>query len=63
MVKAIKSWYSPKIKWKWHAKSKVDDRTWFGYVDGFDGEWGHFTNNALKIAGAVEITPEELPRT
>ena len=61
MAKAIKSWYSVAMNWTWHAKTKESDGRWFGYVEGFESEWGYFDDEQLQQAGAVEIEPGNLP--
>lgn len=34
-------WFSPYNGWRWYA-AESDGKTCFGFVDGFEGEWGYF---------------------
>ena len=61
MVKAIKSWKSTIIDWKWHAKTEEGNGLYYGYIEGSENEWGYFREDELKTARVVEIDPEKLP--
>lgn len=43
--------------------SVVDDTIWFGYVQGFDEEWGEFSEAEIRALGnmAWPIKPQDLP--
>ena len=60
----IKGWESF-TGWYWFATEKVDEDTWFGFVQGFEDEWGYFSEtelNKLKRTGKIwEIKKRDLP--
>ena len=61
MAEAIKSWYSPKLGWTWHATEDRGGGIWYGYVEGNFNEWGNWSDDQLEEAGAVETTPGTVP--
>ena len=46
-------YFTPDSSWTWYAtegQAEDDDFLFFGYVIGFEREWGYFTLNELKAA-------------
>jgi hypothetical protein len=46
-------YFTPDSSWTWYAtegQAEEDDFLFFGYVIGFEREWGYFTLNEMKAA-------------
>lgn len=46
-------YFTPDSSWTWYAtegQEEEDDFLFFGYVIGFEREWGYFTLNEMKAA-------------
>jgi len=41
-------YFTPDANWTWYATEFDGDDTFFGYVDGLEGEWGYFSLKELK---------------
>ena len=63
MRESIKSWYSSTLGWTWYATEDSGGGYWFGYVDGDFPEWGSWSDEQLKDAGAVEIVTGPIPES
>jgi len=53
----------PKINWEWYATEIVDKKEgiYYGYVMGFEDEWGTFSKSELNENGINLITtPDDL---
>ncbi len=50
----------PKINWEWYAFEDMKDGTYFGYVMGFENEFGYFSEAELKESGIVLIKDNRL---
>jgi len=42
--------FTPDSSWTWYATEFDGKDTFFGYVQGFENEWGYFTLNELEDA-------------
>ena len=70
--KVIKGWETFN-GWYWFAVEKVRDQIsiidgkevpdtiWYGLVQGFEDEWGYFSEAEIKMAGGWEINKKDLP--
>jgi hypothetical protein len=49
--------FDPTGSWTWYAAEyDPTDRLFFGYVEGFDGEWGYFSlDELLSVAGPLGL--------
>ncbi len=58
----LKGWESF-TGWYWFGVEEVEPGYWFGFVQGFEEEWGYFTEEEIRGLGnlAWEINPQDLP--
>jgi hypothetical protein len=43
----LKAWESFS-GWFWFGVEKIDEETWFGFVQGLEDEWGYFSETELE---------------
>ncbi len=53
--KVLKAWESFS-GWFWFGVEK-DDQIWFGFVQGFEEEWGHFSQGEIEAMGKFKVWP------
>ncbi len=60
--RVLKGWESF-TGWYWFGTEEVEPGYWFGFIQGFDEEWGYFDVNEIKTLSnmAWEILPQDLP--
>lgn len=54
--------FTPDSNWTWYAtggQAEDDDFRFFGYVNGFEGEWGYFILSELESARGPRGLPIE----
>ena len=49
--------------WYWFGVEEVEPGYWFGFVQGFEEEWGYFSEEEIRGPGnmAWEIKVQDLP--
>jgi hypothetical protein len=59
----IATWKAPFLEWGWEAYEKEDDGLYYGRVTsplvGGTWEWGYFTEEQLRTAGAYRTDEED----
>jgi hypothetical protein len=46
----VVKFFTPDSNWTWYATEFDGEDTFFGYVQGFENEWGYFTLHELQEA-------------
>jgi hypothetical protein len=56
----VAKYFHPMSRWTWYATEYVpDDRVLFGYVCGFEDEWGYFSLDELEdVKGTLGVGVE-----
>jgi hypothetical protein len=53
----VAKFFSPYSNWTWYAVEFDGEDTFFGYVDGLEGEWGYFSLAELEQARVFGRVP------